>query len=427
MNHYFITSVFILGSLNIYCQEWTIKMDSLLTKASRDDLFDGQVLAAKDGKIIFSKAYGNKEDGTDISKKTPLAITSVSKTFTALSILILENRGKLSLDDKLTKYYQELPYKEVTLRSLINMTSGLPRFQPTIAKYGDTTKLYSREEIVDLVAKYKPQSISPGVKFAYNGDNYMLLAGVIEKISGTSFPKFLEVNVFEPLEMHHTYIYRQNLDSTDIPPLGAGFIYSTAEDLHKFEQSFYDDTLLSNDLLNKSFEYTRLKNDSLSNYGYGWRIYENDSIKEVYVVGDGTDIRSSIQRYVNDNKTLIYIHNSSGSNWKSVYEAVRNIWEGKSYETPQKRVFYPINPELYSKYAGKYLSKQFGLLHITTENGKLYLRPDPIDGKEELVPSSDTTFYFAEQAIEWEFFLYNNGRVIGLGLKGNPDSMGQKQ
>ncbi|MCF4102514.1 serine hydrolase [Gillisia sp. M10.2A] len=427
MRVYIYTLIYILSSLSLYSQDWAITMDSLLTTVSRDNLFDGQVLIAEGNKILFSKAYGDKSDGTIIQKDTPLAITSVSKAFTAAAILILEDRKKLSLDDELTKYYPDLPYNGVTLRSLLNMTSGLPRFQPTIVKYGDTSQVYTTNKTIELIAEYKPEGIEPGTQFGYNGDNYILLAGIVEKVSGVSYPQFLKEKIFTPLEMDHSYIFQKDITSKDLPALGAGYIFSTAEDLYKFDQGLYRDKLLSPDLIKESYKYTRLKNDSLSNYGYGWRIYDNDSIKEVYVVGDGTDTRSSIQRYLNSRKTLIYIHNNSGSNWKGVYGAVRKIWEGKSFEVPKKRTVYSIDKDLYSRYIGKYLSNQFGLIHITQEDGKLYLRPNPIPGKEELIPSSNTTFYFSDQAMEWEFFLDKEGNVLGLGLNGKPETMGLKQ
>jgi hypothetical protein len=112
-----------------------------------------------------------------------------------------------------------------------------------------------------------------------------------------------------------------------------------------------------------------------------------------------------------------------------VYWVVRNIWLGDDFTMPVERDFskYDIDTKLYEKYIGSYLSKGFGLLHITVENSKLYVRPDPIPGKELLIPSSDTTFYFSDKSVEWEFFLNEDGSVKGLGFKGKPETMGTKQ
>jgi|TARA_R110002033_G_scaffold110227_1_gene156080 CubicO group peptidase (beta-lactamase class C family) len=429
-----ILLVLLFPCTNICAQGWTVKLDSVLTISAKDNLFDGQVLIAEKGKVEFNKAYGFSKKGEVITPNSALSIASVSKAITALSILILQDRGLLNINQKITEYIPELPYNEVSIKNLLNMTSGLPRFQPTVEKHGDTTKTYSANELIKLISKHKPQASDPGVSFGYNNDNYLLLAVIIEKVTGEPFAKFVQTNIFNPLGMNNSYIYKKiadndysSLSSNAGPALGAGHMQSTAYNLYLFEQALYGNKLLSQDLIEKSFKYRRLKDGSLSNYGFAWRLHKDDIVNEVYIIGDGEDIRASVQRFTYQNKTLIYIHNKSGSNWKKVYNAVRNIWEGKPFEMPQKRIVYDIDTNLYQKYVGKYLSKPFGLLHITVENNKLYLRPDPIPGKEELVPSSDTTFFFSEQALEWEFFLDENGEVIGLGLKGNKETMGPKQ
>jgi CubicO group peptidase (beta-lactamase class C family) len=409
-------------------------MDSVLRIAEGQQMFDGQILIAENGKLLFDHAYGNMTDGTPITVDTPLSIQSVTKAFTALSILILQDRGLLHIDDKLTDHLRDLPYDEVTLRNLLNMTSGLPRFLPTVIYYGDTTKTWNNKEVITLVSQYKPEAGVPGASFGYNNDNYMLLASVIEEVSGESYADFVQKNIFNPLQMKHSYVSESWQQKTDTDRssgyyavYGDGNIYSTAEDLLRFEQSLYTDQLVSSELLDESFRYTCLNDSTASNYGFAWRLSENEHGREAYMVGDGENTRASIQHFMDERKTLIYIHNVSGNNWKPVYSAVRNIWEGKPYTMPSARAIHNIDKELLKNYVGRYLSKAFGLLHITEEDGKLYLRPDPIPGKEELVPSSDTTFYFADQDIEWQFFLDDRGKVIGLGLKGKPETMGPRQ
>lgn len=434
MRHSFLISFFLIVFTNSYSQEWTKQMDSVLTIVSENKLFDGQVLIAENGTILSYGAYGTDENNKQITKETSLDISSVSKAFTALSVLMLEDRGLLKLGNKLTDYFPELPYQVVTIESLLNMTSGLPRFQPTIATYRDSTKVYTSNEIIKIVAKHKPESIIIGDEFGYNGDNYMLLAAIVEQVSGEPFAAFIKHNIFEPLGMANSFVYNKEqaingrpLSVNVGPPLGEGHIHSTAYDLYLFDQALYTNQLLSQEVLKKSFEMTPLNDGSLSNYGFAWRLNKTDDVNEAYIVGDGEHKRSSIQRYMTSKKTFIYLQNVSGSNWKGVYGAIRNIWEGKPFKIPEKRTVYDIDTSLYKKYVGSYLSKGFGLLHITEEKNKLYLRPDPIDGKEELVPSSNTTFYFAEQALEWEFFLDENGKVKGLGLKGKPETIGLKQ
>lgn len=434
MRHSFLISIFFIVFMNSYSQEWKKQMDSVLTIVSEKQLFDGQVLIAENGNLHFYNTYGTDQNNNQITKETSLDIASVSKAFTAVSVLMLVDRGHLKLGNKLTDYFPKLPYQGVTIESLLNMTSGLPRFQPTISTYADSTKIYTSNEVIKLVAQHKPTNILKGDKFGYNGDNYMLLAAIVEKVSEEPYAAFIKHNIFEPLGMVNSFVYNKEqvingkpLSVNVGPPLGEGHIYSTAYDLYLFDQALYTNQLLSQKILKKSFEMTALNDGSFSDYGFAWRLNKTDDINEAYIVGDGEHKRSSIQRYMNSKKTFIYLHNVSGSNWKGVYGAIRNIWEGKPFKIPEKRIVYNIDTSIYNKYVGSYLSKGFGLLHITEENNKLYLRPDPIDGKEELVPSSNTTFYFAEQALEWEFFLDENGKVKGLGLKGKPETIGSKQ
>jgi len=434
-NKIIFTAILLLCLMNqINAQSWQTELDSVLNIIENQEMFHGQILIAEKGQVLFDKAYGSQENGEPITKQTSLSIQSVTKAFTALSILILQDRGALHLDDRLIDYFPELSYREVTIRNLLNMTSGLPRFLPTVINYGDTTKQWHNSEIIALVAKYKPKADLPGSKFYYNNDNYMLLASIVEKVSGESYAVFVKKNIFEPLGMKHSNVFEpgdpdaNQPDSSDFYRVsGDGNICSTAEDLYIFEQALYTDRLLSPDLLRQSFEYTILKDSTKSNYGFAWRVSEADHKTEAYIVGDGENSRASIQHYIDDKKSFIYIHNISGKYWKQVYGLVRNIWEGKAYEMPVARSVYDIDKTHYQKYVGQYLTEAFGLLHITVENGKLYLRPDPIPGKEELIPSSETTFYFADQGIDWEFFLDEQGNVTGLGIKGRPETMGSKQ
>lgn len=430
----FFSFILLFKLYTVDAQSWKTELDSVLTIIANEEMFHGHLLVGENGQILFNKAYGNKDNGDRITNQTSLDIQSVTKAFTALSILILQDRKLLNLNNKLTDYFPELPYNEVTIRNLLSMTSGLPRFLPTVIQHCDTTKLIKNNEIIRIVSKYQPVANAPNMRFEYNDDNYMLLASIVEKVSQVSFATFVQKNIFKPLNMNKSHVYESGkhkdnkINSSNFySPYGSGNIYSTAEDLYIFEQALYTDQLLSHTVLNESFNFTKLKDGTISNYGFAWRLYENGDTFETYIVGDGENTRASIQRFINKKKTLIYIHNISGKNWKKVYGVIRNIWENKPYEMPQKRIIYVIEPNHLIKYIGQYLTKNFGLLHITEENGKLYLRPDPIPEKEELVPSSETTFYFSNQAIEWEFFLDEKGKIIGLGLKGKPETMGPKQ
>jgi len=418
-----------------YSQEWTVKLDSVLTIIAKDELFHGQVLIAEQGKIVFSEAYGKLSDGTSITQKTPLAVKSITKAFTSLAILKLAQEGNLNLSDEVSAHIPDWPYKDMTVRHLLSMSSGLPNFLEQAVQFGDTTTYMTNQDIIKLIVDHPVEVRPAGHFYNYQNSNYITLATIIENVSGKSYTDYIRENIFKPLQLDHTHLEdltshdkRANSD-TFYAPNGDGNLHSTAEDLFRFEQSFYNNDIIEQPYIDSTFSKTLLHDGSLSKYGLGWWVIDDQPKIEYYILGDGPNIRASIQRFPETHSTLIYVHNFSGRHWRDVYWVVRNIWYGNDFKMPAKEDIsaYAIDTKLYDNYIGSYLSKGFGLLHVTADDGKLYVRPNPIPGKEELIPSSDTTFYFGDKSVEWEFFLNEDGSVKGFGFKGKPETMGTKQ
>lgn len=430
----------ILFNFQSNSQDWKTKLDSALTTMSQQGTFDGQVLLGESGKIVFHKSYGEQEDHKNtppISNVTPFKVYSVGKSFTANAILLLVQDGKLSLDDKLIEFFPELPYSDIEIRHLLTMTSGLPRFLPVAIEHSDTTKILNNENLIKLISKHSPDSGHPGENFFYNNANYYLLASIVEKVSGKNFESFLNERILNPLQMNHTFdgtdkeikrIKKEGINADNfIQAYGAGSIFTTVHDLYLYDQGLKNNEILNQDLQSQAYEMTKLKNDSISNYGFGWRINNDEKYGlTVSHIGDGINMWAGIQRFLKADKTMIIIHAFSNEYHQQVYQAIRNIWEGQNFEMPLKRERYDIDPKLFEKYVGTYKSTMFGKVHVSSENGKLYLRPDPIPGKEELVPASDTIFYFKNQNLEWQFYLNDDQKVKGFGLKGDPNMMGLK-
>ena len=433
----FLILIFLLIFSNAGAQKWQREMDSVLNLLAEKGLFDGQVFLAKKGQVHLNAAYGEMEDQPErpkIMTTDAFQVHSVGKSMTAAGILLLVERGQLQLKDKLVKFFPETPYKNVTLEQLMSMTSGLPRFLPTALENGDTTKIMNSRELIELVWKKAPEAGIPGENFFYNNANYYLLARIIEKQTKQDFGAFLRENIFEPLEMRNTYEGTSKdilaLDGKKInadnflQASGAGSVYTTAEDLYKYDRALKNNIFLPKQLKEKAFSEFRLNNGDLSNYGYGWRISRDSVGKEVYHVGDGLEMRAVLQRFIDEDRTLILLHAFSNEYSEAVYWVIRNIWEGKAYELPQKREKYVVAPDLLEKYVGAYEGPNFGKIHISLNNGKLYLRPDPIPGKEELVPLSDTIFYFEGQNLEWQFYFDEQGEVQAFGIKGSKEMKG---
>ena len=415
---------------SVAAQPWNQELDSVLTILAEKEMFNGQVLLAEKDAIVFYNGYGKYRD-MNINTTTPLPIASVSKSLTASGIMILKEQEKLRYDDQITTYLPEMPYPNITVRQLLNQTSGIPNFLSTAIDHGDTTRVIYKEKIFELIRRVKPQAGNGGEKFFYNNTNYLLARSIIENVSGMPYADFMNQNILNPLDMKYTHA-----DTTAYPAdiqINADNFYnpsseinSTAGDLFQFAQALTNYTLASQESVEEAFSQTMLNDGSKSNYGLGWYILETPDGKSVGHWGGGESVKAYLEMYLTDKKKLVILSVNSTGYIDKTYEVIRNIWAGKSYELPTKLSEYDIDPSLFEEYTGRYLTPNLGLLHVSTENGKLYLRPDPIPGKEELVPSSDSTFYFSNQDLEWQFYRNGEGKVIGFGMKGKPEAMGQK-
>ena len=428
----FISLVFIFIPSPSAARPWVQTLDSVLTTLAEQGMFNGQVLLAEKGNIVFNNGYGEYEN-TSISTTSPLPVASISKSMTAFGIMILKEQGKIDYDDKITAYLPKIPFPNVTVQQLLNQTSGIPNFLSTALDYGDTTRVMNQEEILELISRIRPPAGKAGEKFYYNNSNYLLCRSIIENVSGMSYADFMKHYVWNPLGMDHTHTdARVNLPA-DAPINADNFynpgsgIHSTAGDLFRFAHALKSNTVISHKSVEEAFSRPLLNDGTKSNYGFGWYILETPDGKSVGHWGRGEGVKTYLELYLTEEKTLVMLTVHSTSYVDQTYQVIRDIWAGNPYELPTRIQAYDIDPKLYKEYTGSYLTPNLGLLHVSVENGKLYLRPDPVPGKEELVPSSDSTFYFRNQDLEWQFYRDGNGEVIGFGFKGDRKEMGMKQ
>jgi CubicO group peptidase (beta-lactamase class C family) len=302
----------------------------------------------------------------------------------------------------------------------------------SVSRRDRLTHATSRDRNAEF-GRIKPPAGKAGEKFAYNNSNYLLCRSIIENISGISYADFMMQNIWKPLGMDHTQISASinpprdseiNADNFYDPD---GGIYSTAGDLFRFAQALQTNKLVNRESVEEAFSRPRLNDGSNGDYGFGWYILETPESKSAGHWGGGEWVKAYLELYLTEEKTLIMLTVHSTSYADKTYRAIRNIWEGKPYELPAKISAYNIDPELYKEYVGSYLTPNMGLLHVSIENQKLYLRPNPIPGKEELIPSSDSTFYFSNQDLQWQFYRDGSGEVIGFGIKGDRENIGIKQ
>lgn len=269
-------------------QNISLNLDNDMTMATKDG-FDGSVLVASKGKILLSKGYGmaDRENKVLCTEQTRFMIGSLTKQFTSMAIMQLEEKGLLSVNDNVERYIPSFPYgKEITIHQLLSHTSGLRRDLGTDIKFDVPPS--SIQEALNLVVKKGFTLISPpGETFNYSNTGYELLGLIIEKVSGKTYEEYVQKNIFKPLGMVNSgFGYNRNTnvklakgyDASEKPvikeayvdysiwPFSAGEIYSTIGDLYKWDKALYTEKLASIKTLNKIFTPV------LNHYGYGWGI-----------------------------------------------------------------------------------------------------------------------------------------------------------
>jgi CubicO group peptidase (beta-lactamase class C family) len=270
-------------------------IDSLLTANYPPDGPGAAVIVVKDGKVLHRKGYGlaNMELDVLIQPETVFKVGSVTKQFTAVSILMLAEEGELALSDPIEKFLPNYPTHghRITIEHLLTHTSGIksytsiPEWPPTFGKD------YTIDEMIDFF-KYKPMDFAPGTRYAYNNSAYFLLGAIIAKLSGGTYEEFLQRRIFDPLGMSHTYGYtaqrliprrasgynKDKVGYANCPylsmthPGGAGVLSSTVDDLALWDASLYTDRLVKPASLAQAWTPFTLKDGSSTYYGYGWAI-----------------------------------------------------------------------------------------------------------------------------------------------------------
>jgi CubicO group peptidase (beta-lactamase class C family) len=304
--------------------------DTLLPK----DSFNGSILVAKGGKILFEKYQGRTKliSGDTISGNTVFHIASSSKPFTAISILKLNEEGKLKLTDTLQKYFPDFPYKGITIELLLTHRSQLPDYIHFMKDYWSAkSKKASNKDVLGVMVKHKPKLRgTPGKSFLYSNTNFLLLALIVEQVGGTTFPEYLKKQFFDPLKMNQTFVYQPGDENRITPSFnskgemepytfldqtyGDKNIYSTVGDMLKWDQALYSG-FISENILAKSFEPTSFEKKGISHYGRGWRMYLLDSTsKIIYHNGWWHGNNSCFYRAITDSLTIIIQGNRMNKN-----------------------------------------------------------------------------------------------------------------
>jgi len=331
--------VILLPASTLIAQSKNKKLDTLLQKIHREGKFDGAVLVANQQGVVYKNGFGNTslKPATPNKFNTVFYIASLSKPFTSILIMQLVQRGKIKLDNKLESYLPHLKnenMRKVTIHQLLSHTSGIPDFiDGTVSE-----KNYTNEWFTQKLDSLKFDTASEK-KFKYANSTYVLLAHIIEKVTGKSYAKNLKENILNPAGMHKSgsfvtgqkikgiaegHVIRDSIISV-APYLnpasfqGAGSVYSTVEDLYKFDQALYSDKLLG-----AKYKELMFTNQSDGPYGYGWFIRKLPVGKVVMHEGDFPGYTSLIFRAIEKNYFIIMLGNNQ-SHDKYKQEIIRQI------------------------------------------------------------------------------------------------------
>ena len=311
--------------------------------------FNGAILVARNGKIIFEKYQGlqNILSGEPVDSSTSFHLASVSKTFTAMAILKLWENAALQLDDPVTKYLPGFPFPLITIRNLLSHRSGLPNYVHFVEKMGwDTHRFVTNADILQLLIE-NAEKLKPGranAYFDYCNTNYALLALIVEKVSQSSFSDYLDTVFFKPLGMNNSFVYNTEMAETVLPsykfnnrkePMmfldgvyGDKNIYSTPRDMMKWDWALSNNQLFSEKTLEEAFRGYSYERRGTRNYGLGWRLVEMPNGKKIiYHNGWWHGNNTVFSRLPADSTAIIVLGNKFN---RSIYQAkkIAGIFKG---------------------------------------------------------------------------------------------------
>ncbi|HZI53592.1 MAG TPA: serine hydrolase [Chitinophagaceae bacterium] len=427
----FIIIFFVLSGCS--AQDMTSKLEELMSAYSKQNKFNGAALVAHNGKILLEKGYGlrNASDKIPNDQNSIFQIGSITKQFTATVILKLQEEKKLKVSDKLTKYFPDYPRGDsITIDQLLTHTSGIYSYTSDPAFMANEVSKPSDRKKMMALFKDKSLQFSPGTQWEYSNSAYMLLGYIIEDVAKMPYEQAVRNYIFKPLKMDQsgfdfthlsdrnkaTGYFRLSEESNQPAPVvdssvsySAGAIYSTVDDLYKWDQSLLADRIISKASKEKAF--TPVKN----NYGYGWGI---DTVYGKRRVGHGGGIHgftTNMASIPQDKTCVILLNNVGNPHLEKITEAILAILYNKPYELPKEKVTIAVPEEVLKQYIGVYELSPELIITVRVENGKLMGKPE---GQEELQlrPEKEDSFFIPEVEADVKFNRDDKKEVISMSL-----------
>lgn len=355
------------GSAQISTVVSSAQIDAIFSALKSTNAPGAAVLVVRNGRPVFSRGYGVTDLRTrhPIDARTNFRLASFTKQFTAACIMLLVRDGKVRYDDHLTEIFPEFPGygKSITVRNLLNHTSGLPDYEDLLMKQYPNTLPEKIPQILDAgVLKLLEQQTTgvfpPGSKWEYSNSGYAILAMIVEKVSGKSFGQFLHDRIFMPLQMTHTVAYERGKNqvphrayghskdkdgawyetdqSATSAVLGDGGIYSSIDDLANWDRALREHTLLSDEEMRPALTPVQpgagpatFSDGKPVSYGFGWFLDPYQNHERMFHDGDTIGFRTTIQRFPKDKLTVIVLANREDVNPQALALKVADLYLGK--------------------------------------------------------------------------------------------------
>ncbi len=411
------------------------KVDTYIQALVALDQFSGSILIARAGRVLVRAGYGlaNREHGVPNTPQTKFRMGSLTKQFTAIAILILQNQNKLQVQDPLSKVLPNCPesWQQITIHHLLNHTSGVPEHT---TKLFFETKGRSPQTVQDIVDLFKdrPLDFQPGEDHRYSNSGYILLGQIIEQVTGMSYAAFMDEHIFQPLNMKNTGYDRSdkvlehratgydlrdhtlvNAGYIDMSiPHAAGALYSTVEDLLLWDQALYSEKLVPQASLQTMF----MLSPFLANYGYGVGIGQ---LYNRRLIGHGGRIPGFIThlvRYPEEKLCFAILCNLTSSDPFEVSQVLAAMLFGEAYDIPEVRIPSQLATDIYQSYEGEYELAPNVTITIKAADQRLIASSNG-GGRAEFFPESETQFYHKSNDDRLTFFKEETGNVTHLILK----------
>lgn len=450
----FLLSLTFLASNSIAQQVSTSSVDSIFSKWNKPDIPGGAVAVVQNSEIVYSNGYGlaDLEHNVPNTPSTVFYIGSVSKQFVTFSILLLEEQGKLALDDEVQVYLPDFPRYEspLTVRHFIHHTSGVRDYLTLMDLKGRSYLDHiETQEAYELIKNQKELNFTPGERYMYSNSCYLMLAMIVEKASGMSMKEFAEKEIFGPLGMEKSRFYD---DITDLIKdrafsysnngkgfdnlvsrfdlVGSGGVYSTVEDLYLWDQNFYNNTLgEGNQALIDTMQTDGLLNNRESS-GYAFALVNGTyrGLKTVSHSGSLAGYRAYYVRFPEQQFSVIILSNrDDGAPGEKAYrvadlyladqlkaESDSDGADNGDSNSAEKALAINLTPAALETYTGTYYSEELDVTYDFFIEDGLLKRKIGFNTPAELNPSSEDTF--TAPYTTYRFERDQNGQITGFRL-----------